>query len=460
MLCGGFGLLLAAQGLSVAVMHYSEIIRYASGLLQLGVAFYALRLGRLFNTARVGWLLFSALSILALANLLLPLNPFRGSLQMGVKVDIIYALASVLLIVAMAHFDWRFRKRSESESMEREAQSRWETQVQQRFEAATKGNEELQQIATKLQSDIAEHKQAQEQAERSHQEQLSASRLGEEELRQVITRLETQMTAQQQAEIQSREQTERTHQEQLAAAHQAGTTDALNELGSRVYSRLANLPANVDAAILATDDLSASRLSTIARIAKLLGEQAHEAMRLAKNGHPRARQLADRLTTSSMQLSSEQRLLHKKMQALEQQLALIKTAIQESYNEVAPAAGAELITAPADETVSLQVGDPAAASAQLDEATASAPEVAPVETVANAQEHLLSNVTQTATELHEPEPVTAPPAAAPEPVPEPQGVVETPTVTQFPRTNWPLPPLKLKMVESAPLQPDLGGKSA
>ena len=444
-------------------MHYSDIIRYASGLLQFGVAFYALRLGRLFSTARVGWLLFSALSILALANLLLPLNPFRGSLQMGVKVDIIYGLCSVLLLAAMAHFDLRFRKRLDSEESQRETQSQWETQVQQRFEAANKGNEELQQIAAQLQADLAAHKQAQEQAEKSHQEQLAASRLTEEELRQTITRLEAQIAEQQETNVQAREQAERTHQEQLAAAQQAGTTAALNEFGGRMFSRMASLPGDLNAALRGTDDLVKSRLGPIAQIAKLLGEHARDTARPA-NGHRRPRQLSNPLTNLSHQLSREQRVVLKKLHSLEQQLAAVKVTVQQSYDEAAAAAGVEPMATAAEETVSLLVGEPAPSSAHLEE-TAGLPAETPapqtpvaappsMESPATVQEHILSNVTETGTELPESQPVTAPPAPA-QATPNP--VVEPPRVAQLPQTNWPLP--RLKMMTPTP-QPDLGGKSA
>jgi hypothetical protein len=435
-------------------MHYSDMIRYSSGLLQFGVAFYALRLGRLFSTARVGWLLFSALSILAVANLLLPLNPFRGSLQMGVKVDIIYALVSSLLIATMAHFDVRFRKQVQSMNSERESQSQWEGQAQRRFEAASKNNEELRAIASKLQAEIAQQKQAQEQAESAHQEQLSALRLTEEELRQTIARLEAGIADQKRVQDDARVQAEQAQQEQVAAAHQAGMNAGIAETATRMFDNLGVLASHATAASLAVDDLSKARMAPITRIARLLNESARDVSHFTK-AQPRLRQFPDRLVQLAQQLSEEQIQHLKKLDSVKRKLALANEAVHQSHNEVAGILGLEVAASPTEELASLRLGEPAPSSAHLQDALEQTAEPPRTDGVGKLQEHLINNVTQTGTELPAQDAVSTPQETAAPALADP---AETAAAVQIPAQTWPLPTLKLKM--AAATQPDLGGKSA
>ena len=82
-------------------MNDMDIIRLIAGLLQFGVALYALRLSRLFKSMLMGWVLFGALSVLALLNLFLAVEPFDAGAQWGIKVDVIYSL---LLLAGVMRF--------------------------------------------------------------------------------------------------------------------------------------------------------------------------------------------------------------------------------------------------------------------------------------------------------------------------------------------------------------------
>jgi hypothetical protein len=418
-------------------MHYSDVIRYGSGLLQFGVAFYALRLGRLFSTARVGWLLFSGLAILALANLLLPLNPFRSSIQMGVKIDIIYALVSGLLIAGMVHFDLRFRKRQNAESSERDSQVQWEAQAQRRFETATKTSEELRAIANKLQAEIAQQKQTQEQAELSHQEQLAGATQTETELRQTISRLETELADQKRLQEETRVRTDQAYQEQLNAARQDSLNTATAAATTRVFEQLAPLLEHALAAAQSLDDLSKARLAPLTRIARLLNEQARDIGHFAK-AQVRLRPIPDRLVQLAQQLAEEQGQHLKKLDGLKRRFALIKDSVVQNHNELATVLGLESIAAPTGELVSLRLGIPTPASAHLDDLASPPAEPAPQPAaMGDLQNHLINNVTQTATELPPQDQAPIPPESTPASAataPEPE-----------PASASPSTPLKLKM---------------
>jgi hypothetical protein len=86
-------------------MNFHEIMDYIAGGLQFIVAGYALRLNRLFGTSRVGWSLFGAFSLLAMLHLVQSLMPSAAGEQIGVKIEVIYSLISLLLLTGMTHIE-------------------------------------------------------------------------------------------------------------------------------------------------------------------------------------------------------------------------------------------------------------------------------------------------------------------------------------------------------------------
>jgi len=168
-------------------MNDMDIIRLASGLLQFGVAWYALRLGRLFKFTLMGWLLFGALSLLALLSLFLAVKPLGTGAQWGINVDIIYSLISLLLLLGMIRFHFGLKNFLREERTQRRALEDWELQVKQQYAELTKTNERLQQKANQLEKEMAERKQAQEQAEKDLQALLASSRPKEQAWLQAAT---------------------------------------------------------------------------------------------------------------------------------------------------------------------------------------------------------------------------------------------------------------------------------
>jgi len=175
-------------------MNDIDIIRLTSGLLQFGVAWYALRLGRLFKSALMGWLLFGALSLLALLSLFLAVEPSDAGTQWGIKVDVIYSL---LLLAGMTRFYPGLKNFLREEEAKRQALDKWESQVKEQWMELIKVNEKLRQAVNRLETEIAERKQAQEQGEKNLQALLAASRQNEQTLPPAATRVETELIGRQ-----------------------------------------------------------------------------------------------------------------------------------------------------------------------------------------------------------------------------------------------------------------------
>jgi len=160
----------------VTDMNDIDILRLATGLLQFGVAWYALRLGRLFRSTLTGWLLFGALSLLALLSLFLAVEPLDAGAQWGIKVDIIY---SVLLLAGGVSLSSSLKNFLREEEAKRQALDKWESQVKEQWVELIKANEKLRQTISQLETEVAERKKAQEEGGKNLQdlqEQLAAAR--------------------------------------------------------------------------------------------------------------------------------------------------------------------------------------------------------------------------------------------------------------------------------------------
>ena len=81
----------------------SGLIFGISGLLQLCVAGYAIRLNRLFGMTRVGWSLFLAFTLLAILHLIQAIDRSDSVNGFHLNVEVVYALISLLLLIGMAH---------------------------------------------------------------------------------------------------------------------------------------------------------------------------------------------------------------------------------------------------------------------------------------------------------------------------------------------------------------------
>ena len=177
-------------------MNDIDIFRLTSGLLQFGVACYALCLGRLFKSTLMRWLLFGALSFMALMSLFLAVEPLDADAQWGIKVDIIY---SFLLLVGVVRFYPGLKTFLQEEAAKRQALDKWELQVKEQWVELIKTNEKLRQTINRHETEIAERKQVQEQLEKNLQALLAASRQNEKTLPPAVTGPQTETVEQQPA---------------------------------------------------------------------------------------------------------------------------------------------------------------------------------------------------------------------------------------------------------------------
>ena len=158
-------------------MNNIDIFRLTLGLLQFGVAWYALRLGRLLKATAMGWVLFGALAIMALVSFVLAVQPLEVGAQWGIRVDIVYAL---LLLAGLTRFYPGLMLFLREEELKRKALDKWESQVKEQWVELVKTNEKLRETLNRYEGEIAERKQAQEQLQKSVQELLAAAREKEE----------------------------------------------------------------------------------------------------------------------------------------------------------------------------------------------------------------------------------------------------------------------------------------
>ena len=142
---------------------------FITGALQFVVAGYALRLNRLFGTARVGWSLFFAFSLLALLHLIQSITPFNIDAQSGVHIEVIYSLISLLLLTGLVHIELVLRERLQREREEQRLRAGLESEVKKKTAHLTRAIEELQ-------LEIDGRKRMEAEVEKTHKELLAASR--------------------------------------------------------------------------------------------------------------------------------------------------------------------------------------------------------------------------------------------------------------------------------------------
>ena len=95
--------------------HTDAITIWVASLLQLSVACYAMRLNRLFGTTRIGWSLFSAFALLAFLHLVQAASNFLPGDQIEIKIEVVYALTSLLMLIGLVHIETVFKERRRAE---------------------------------------------------------------------------------------------------------------------------------------------------------------------------------------------------------------------------------------------------------------------------------------------------------------------------------------------------------
>src|ERR1700743_1538757 len=102
-------------------MNNLNIASIVSGLLEAGVAIYAMRLTRLFGSKRVGWSLFTAFILLALLHFSQFVTPWVDLKAVGEP--FIYAIVSILLLMGMTHLETTLRQFDRADTAEQRAQA-------------------------------------------------------------------------------------------------------------------------------------------------------------------------------------------------------------------------------------------------------------------------------------------------------------------------------------------------
>jgi len=119
---------------------FPQVMGFITGALQFIVAGYALRLNRVFGTARVGWSLFWAFALLAL----LPLVSIRNVVQyprtVGVEIEVMYSLISLLLLTSMVHLETLLKERLRLEREEQRLRAELESEVKKKTAYLSRGH--------------------------------------------------------------------------------------------------------------------------------------------------------------------------------------------------------------------------------------------------------------------------------------------------------------------------------
>ena len=264
-------------------MSYPSILSLIAGFLQLVVAAYALRLNRLFGTARVGWSLFSAFALLAILHLIQTVPSFHSGLELGVKIKVVYALISMLLLTGMVHMETLLKERLRLEREEQRLRSELEVRIREKTVDLIKANEVLQ-------GEIEERKRMQLQVEQSHKELLTAS-------------------------------------------HRA----AMAEIATSVLHNVGNVLNSVNvSASLVSDQVKQSKIAKVVRVGDLMREHAAD-MGDFLTRDPKGQMLPVYISQLAEHLANEQTALLKEMESLRKNIEHIKdiVAIQQNYAKLA-----------------------------------------------------------------------------------------------------------------------------
>ena len=263
-------------------MSYPSVISFTAGFLQLIVAGYALRLNRLFGTARVGWSLFSAFALLAILHLVQSIPPLNSGWELGIKIEAVYSMISLLLLTGMVHMETLLKERMRVELEEQRLRSELELRVREKTVDLIKANEELQE-------EIEERKRMQTEVEKSHKELLAAS-------------------------------------------HQAG----MAEIATSVLHNVGNVLNSVNvSASLVSDQMKQSKIANVVRIGDLMSEHMSDLGNFLTND-PKGQMLPVYISQLAEHLATEQTTLLKEMGFLRKNIEHIKdiVAIQQNYSRL------------------------------------------------------------------------------------------------------------------------------
>src|SRR5262245_59776511 len=100
-------------------MNFTFVPNVVLSLLPCLIPPYAFRLIRGFGARRVGWLLFSVFSLLAILQLIPAWHPFGLWMSPGLTLELLSFLIPVLLLIGMVHIETLFKERLRVEEEEK-----------------------------------------------------------------------------------------------------------------------------------------------------------------------------------------------------------------------------------------------------------------------------------------------------------------------------------------------------
>jgi uncharacterized protein YlxW (UPF0749 family) len=277
---------------------------FITGALQFVVAGYALRLNRIFGTARVGWSLFWAFALLALLHLFQSITSFNSGAPLGVEIEVMYSLISLLLLTGMVHLETLLKERLRLEREEQRLRAELESEVKKKTAYLSRAIEELQ-------SEIDGRK-----------------------------RME--------AEI------EKTQKELLAASRQAGMV----EIAAGVLRNVGNILKNANvSASLVSDQVKQSKIANVVHVGNLIREHVKDLGDFMARD-PRGQKLPVYIAELAEHLANEQTTLSSELDSLRKNIEESE-AEQESYTELMSKEDAAKVTAPVEHATSMNGGMPA-----------------------------------------------------------------------------------------------------
>lgn len=153
-------------------MNFTTYMGLIAGLLQFVVAGYALRLNRVFGVKRVGWSLFCAFLLLALLHLMQSVLERGAGAEVGIKIDVMNVLISMLLLIGMVHLEAMLKERLHVAREEERMRGELESEIKKKTAYLTRALEELQ-------AEIDVRKRAETEAESTRWELDAVSRRAE-----------------------------------------------------------------------------------------------------------------------------------------------------------------------------------------------------------------------------------------------------------------------------------------
>jgi len=272
---------------------FPQVMGFITGALQFVVAGYALRLNRIFGTARVGWSLFWAFALLALLHLFQSITSFNSGAPLGVEIEVMYSLISLLLLTGMVHLETLLKERLRLEREEQRLRAELESEVKKKTAYLSRAIEELQ-------SEIDGRK-----------------------------RMEAEV--------------EKTHKELLAASRQAGMV----EVAAGVLHNVGNMLKSVDVtASLVSDQVKQSKIANVVHVGALIREHVKDLGDFMARD-PRGQKLPEYIAQLAEHLANEQTTLSSELESLRKNIEEVE-AEQESYTKLMSKVGVAKVTAPAE----------------------------------------------------------------------------------------------------------------